>query len=140
MNLLENYALLFTDAIFANTVFYGGSEMVLEIMHALGGYNFSIMLIVAILGYAASVLINYWFGWILYKIYDSSIDNKNAAQNYTSLKQWSHKYGAIALCLNMIPALGPFLPVLASFLRFGLKRTLLFTIISRFFYYVVTLW
>ncbi len=140
MDLLENYSLLLTDSVFANTVFYGGKEMAFDIMHDLGGYDPIIMVIVATLGYAVSVLINYWFGRILYKIYDSSIDNKDAVQNYKSLKQGSQKYGAIILCFNMIPAIGPFLPVLASFLHFGLKRTLLFTIISRFSYYIVMLW
>jgi len=140
MDFVENYTLLFTDSVFANTVFYGGKEMALDIMNELGGYDARIMVAVAILGYAVSVLINYWFGRILYKIYNSSIDNKNAVENYKSLKQGSEKYGIIILCFNMIPAIGPFLPVLASFLGFGLKRTLLFTIISRFSYYVVMLW
>lgn len=140
MNLLENYSLLFTDSVFANTVFYGGKEMAFDIMNELGGYNYRIMIVVAILGYAVSVMINYWFGSILYKIYASSIDNQNAAENYKSLQQGSKKYGAIILCFNMIPAVGPFLPVLASFLGFGLQPTLLFTIISRVLYYIVTLW
>jgi len=139
MNLLENYTLLFTDSVFANTVFYGGQEMAFDIMKQLGGYDIRIMIAVAIFGYTVSVLINYWFGRILYKIYNSSIDNKNAVENYKSLKVGSKKYGFIILCFNMIPAIGPFLPVLASFVDFGLKRTLLFTMISRLSYYIVML-
>ena len=101
MNLIENYSLLFTDSVFANTVFYGGSEMALYVMRDLGGYDPGIIVIVAILGYAISVLINYWFGRILYKIYNSSIDNKNAADNYKSLQKGFEKYGMIVLSFNM---------------------------------------
>lgn len=140
MDHIESYSLLFTDALFANTIFYGGSEMAFYIMNAFGGYHNITMLCVASTGYAIAVLINYWFGRVLYRIYTSSIDNKNASANYQSLKNGISKYGIWLLCFNMIPAIGPFLPVVTSFVNFGLRRTLIIAVISRIIYYSLTLW
>ena len=136
MNYTENYSLLFTDSLIANTVFYGNSEMALDVMLAIGGYDRVIMFIVAIIGYVVSVCINYWFGRVLFKIYNASIDNQTAAENYKSMQEGAQKFGWIMLCFNMVPAIGPFLPVLASFIDFGFKRTLFFAIVARAVYYV----
>ena len=135
MDYFENYSLLFADSVFANTVFYGGQEMALNIMNSLGGYDKKIMFLVATLGYAMSVLINYWFGKILFKIYNSSIDNQVAAENYKSMQEGMQRFGWLMLCFNMVPAIGPFLPVLASFINFGIKKTLFFAAIARMVYY-----
>lgn len=140
MDHLESYSLLFTDALFANTVFYGGSEMAFYIMNAFGGYHNITMLWAATTGYAVSVLINYWFGRMLHKIYTSSIDSKNASANYQSLKKGIGKHGIWLLCFNMIPAIGPFLPMVTGFVNFGLRRTLLAAVISRIIYYSLILW
>lgn len=140
MNYIASYSLLFTDSLFANTIFYGGTEMALYVMKEFGGYDKRIMFTLALLGYAGSVVINYWFGRILYKIYDSSIDNKDAAENYKSLTLALSKYGYIILALNIVPAIGPFTPVLASFVNSGLKRTLGITLLYRIVYYAVILW
>ena len=136
MNYIENYSLLFTDSLFANTVFYGNTEMALDVMIAVGGYDKIIMFLSATLGYATSVLINYWFGRILFKIYNSSIDNPIAAENYKSMQKSAQKFGWVMLCFNMVPAIGPFLPVLASFIGFGIERTLFFAVVARMVYYV----
>ena len=140
MDYLSNYSLLFTDSLFANTVFYGGTEMALDVMREFGGYDNRITFALALAGYAFSVMINYWFGRILYKIYDSSIDNKNAAENYKTLTLSLSKYGYIILALNILPAIGPFMPVLASFVNLGLKRTLGITLVYRIVYYALILW
>ena len=135
MNYLENYSLLFTDSLFANTVFYGNTEMAINVMIAVGGYDKMLIFISATLGYTVSVLVNYWFGRMLFKIYNSSIDNPTAAENYKSMQEGAQKFGWLMLCFNMVPAIGPFLPVIASFINFGIKRTLFFAVIARMAYY-----
>ena len=135
MNYIENYSLLFTDSLFANTVFYGDTEMVLDVMISVGGYDKIMMFLSATLGYAVSVLVNYWFGRVLFKIYNSSIDNPIAAENYKSMQEGMQKFGWLMLCFNMVPAIGPFLSVIASFIDFGIKRTLFFAVVARMVYY-----
>lgn len=136
MNYLENYSLLFVDTLFANTVLYGGGEVALSVMMQIGGYDKRLLFVIAIAGYMASIFVNYWLGRVLFKIYNSSIDNDIAAANYKSLQKYIQKFGWIILSFNMIPAIGPFLPVIASFIDFGIKRTLLFASITRAIYYL----
>lgn len=139
MERIESYSLLFTDSFISNIAFYSSSEMVIYVMHALGSYHTTLMIFLATLGFAFSILVNYWFGRMLYKIYKSSIDNDVATQNYDMISKFLLQYAIIILPFNMVPLIGSLILVIAGFVNFSLMQTLLVSIISRLIYYILVI-
>jgi membrane protein YqaA with SNARE-associated domain len=134
MNEIEAYFLLFTDSLFGNILLYPHKEFVLFTMKALHSYNNLAAFIISLLGFLVSVIINYFCGNVLQKIYKSSVDSSKY-QNHGQLVIYFQRYGYIILLLNILPLFGAFIPLLAGFVSFGITRSVLFCLISKSIFY-----
>lgn len=139
MNKFEAYFLLLNDSIFGNLVLYPSGEFVLFAMQKLVGYNSHIILLTSILGFIIAVILNYFFGKILYKIYKASVES-NIHRNHDQLVIYSQNYRYIILLFNIFPTFGSFIPLLAGFVSFGILRSMLFCLLSKILFYAYYLY
>ncbi|MGV2432142.1 MAG UNVERIFIED_CONTAM: hypothetical protein LVQ98_01830 [Rickettsiaceae bacterium] len=135
MDRLEAYSLLFTDTIFGNILLYAHSEFILHIIKNLGGYDKLISFVVASIGFAIAVAFNYLCGLILYRIYQSTTDSEKQ-RNYLKLHAFFHQYGHYILLTNVMPLFGIFMPLLAGFVNFGFKKSVIISLLSKMLFYI----
>ncbi len=134
MDRSEAYNFLLTDTIFSNLVFSPHTELAFDVMNMLGIYNPNDILFYTIFGAFVSIIFNYLFGVILYKIYLLSKDQKIHAR-YSQFQNFFSKCGVMFLCLTFIPNFGKFIPLLSGFARFGIVKSTFYALLSKIFYY-----
>lgn len=135
MNESEAYIFLLKDTIFSNLIFSPNKELALYVMHMMGSYKLIYILFIASLGAIISIICNYIFGVIAYKIYKLSKDPKINAR-YDKLEEFYIKYGAYFLLLTFIPNIGKFIPFIAGFTRYNIIKSLLYSFLSKCAYYL----
>lgn len=134
MSLLETYLLLLTDTIFGNIAIYPSYEFIGFAMKELGGYNPIYILAIASMGFSLAVIINYFCGIILLKIYLSSVESSKR-HNYNNFCLLFKDYGWAIILLHLIPPFGNIMPLLCGFTRFSLLQALAIMLSTKMIYY-----
>lgn len=139
MNSYEAYSFLFSDSLFSNLALNAHDEVAVNTMSILGTYDIFYIFSVALLGSTISVLINYFFGMVAYKIYTFSQDVE-MHNRYARISGFFIKYGVFVLLLSAIQPFGRFIILLSGFTRFGIVRTMLIAFPMKVMYYYYILY
>lgn len=134
MTLLEAYLFLLADTIFGNVILYPSYEYIGFIMKGLGTYNEFHIFLVSGLGFFIAIIVNYFFGLILLKIYLASME-ESKRDNYNRLSKIFENYGNFLLLLHLVPPFGNIVPLLCGFTRFSFWRALIIILGSKMIYY-----
>ena len=131
---MENYLLLFVDTFCANLFITSTREMANNAMIAFGYDKFFVM-IVTVFASLSACCANYFFGILLFNIYQYSTDQKlkDTYEKWQSdFKKYKLKY--LALC-NILPGIGNVIGLICGFLRMNISNFILFVLFSRIIYY-----
>lgn len=124
MNKIEAYTLLFTDSLVGNLAVSFNKEFVVHSMNLLGGYDPLIMLIICNLANILAIILNYFFGKVLFNIANYTKE-KIFYLRYNQLKAIFTKYYIIFLLLSTVPFFGKIIYVIAGFCNFNFLKLLL---------------
>lgn len=134
MTQFEIYLLLFTDVLTANFAFNTSSEIVLDTMKLFGNYHKPLILLVVLIAYAFSIVINYILGVVCYKILTPLGEEQNQLNaKINSIKNF--KLLPIIIAISFLPFFGKFIVLLTGFCHIKFKIVLLISVIKRLVYY-----
>jgi membrane protein YqaA with SNARE-associated domain len=131
---IEIYLLLFTDSFVSSLAINTSKEIMVYTIKAFNSANREITIIVVTVASFAANFANYFFGKVLYNIFDRTGIEQQQARNNRLLKL--AKYNRIFLLLSIIPFFGKFVPVIAGFSKFHMISTILICSGLKFGYYI----
>jgi membrane protein YqaA with SNARE-associated domain len=132
---IEIYLLLFTDSFVSSLAINTSKEIMVYTIKAFNSANREITIIVVTVASLVANFANYFFGKVLYNIFDrTGIEQQRLTRNNRLLKL--AKYNRIFLLLSIIPFFGKFVPVIAGFSKFPMISTILICSGLKFGYYI----
>lgn len=134
MDKQEAYSYLFMDSLMGALVLPPHSELVFESMHDFGGYEASLMMLFAIAGSMAGLLVNYGFGKLLLtcKNQEWFVQRSHVFEKLTG---YFKRYAVWLLPLSFVPVLGNLLTVTAGIFQIRLWLFLVLVLAGRIAYY-----
>ncbi len=130
----EAYFLLFTDILMSNFAFNSSRGIILDSMKIFGNYDIKLMLLISIIAYSFSIIINYFLGRISYNIIAPLNDNKKL-ENAPIHQVKKLKLLPMIIVLSFIPFFGKFIIFFLGFCRIRLTNLLLIAVSVKLVYY-----
>ena len=137
MDLIETYALLFTDSLVSNFAINFSDELVIHSMKVFGSYDSYLIVIVASFAFLISACINYIFGVLCHNILAPFRPQEEGASKINPEQIRSHKYLILMLMLSAIPFFGKFVILFAGFCRVPPMLAIFVGSASRLVYYSI---
>jgi membrane protein YqaA with SNARE-associated domain len=134
MSIFEAYLFLLTDTIFGNIILYPSYEFISFVMKDLGIYNSISIFLTASTGFCFAIIINYFCGRVLLRIYLASVE-ESKQHNYNRFCHLFKKYGRFILLLHLVPPFGNIIPLLSGFTRFSFFKTWIIMLATKMVYY-----
>ena len=123
---------LFSSAFVSATLFPGGSEALLAVLHVRGGYDAATLLAVASLGNALGGMSSWLLGRLL-PVREASRERTERAV------QWLRRWGSPVLLLSWLPFVGDPLCVAAGWLRIAWLPALVYITVGKTLRYTLVL-
>lgn len=133
---LEQYLLLLSDSFFSNLAIDTQTETAIHTMQVFGNYNSLAMIAFAITGFFGAILVNYFFGTVLYKIFAPSNEERLKESNGRIEKLKSSKLLPFILLFSAQPIFGKFVLSFAGFCRIRFLYMLSICILAKLSYFV----
>ena len=135
MSNLELYRYLFLDSFFAGLFFTLDYEYIIWIIHLFGTLNNGVIISIAASGYMLSIILNYFFGILFYKISSSYIKGPFHLR-YKKIKTQVNSVWWIILFTTPILGFGKFIFLFLGFLNIKPAATLIFGLLLKTIYYI----
>jgi membrane protein YqaA with SNARE-associated domain len=133
MTNFETYLLLFTDVLVSNFAFNISPDIVFGAMKIFE-YDKKLMILVASMAYATSIIINYLLGIVCYKILAPV--NSNETDLNSKIKYINNfKFLPLIIALSCIPFFGKFIILLGGFAKVNFKLIFFIALIAKVVYY-----
>jgi membrane protein YqaA with SNARE-associated domain len=134
MSNFELYQSLFLDSFFAGLFFTLDYEYIIWVIHLFGSLNKGLVISIPSSGYMLSIIFNYFFGILFYKI--SSLYIKGPFHlRYKKIKTQVNSVWWIILFTTLILGFGKFVFLFLGFLNIKPAATLIFGLLLKIIYY-----
>lgn len=136
MGVTEAYFFLFVDSILSSMILVPNTVMAFNAMLIFGGYNLSLMVVIAVAGSAVGVTFNYLFGLIL-----NSVKKKayGESEKYSRLRQFSAKWLVYLSFFSFLPLFGVVITTFLGLMRVNYKKYLVAAILGSLIYFTFCL-
>lgn len=132
---MNPYWFLFIDSIKASLAFFPDVGMAYTVMKVFdNNYNQLLILFLALLGNLCGVVINYYIGVVCWRI-KQVLPKYRDSQKLKNLTKFAKNYLFLLTFFSFLPLWGVILTFSAGFLRVGVIRLVLCTVVGRIFYY-----
>lgn len=135
MSVEESYLFLFFDSIMASLALITNTPMVFNAMKIIGGFNYEITFIIAVIGNAIGSSLNYILGRLLNCV-KKNIHKSGESKKFISLKEFSNKRLFVLGFFSFVPLFGVVITLAAGFLRVSYLRFISLVILGRLVYYI----
>ncbi len=129
--------LIFQDAFVSNTLLSVNNEVLIFIGAHLTE-NKLLLLLIGLLAFTLSTLLNYFLGTLFFILCNNffSVNNLNS---YCMLQKFYSKNGKLICLLTGMHFLGKFIPFIAGFIKYNIYYVISISIMSKLIYYILNL-